>query len=120
MVMSELRWHTASPEDNKNSLKRDLLKSTPTSAREAAVHIMQNRCKLMPSEHVKNSLDTCSYNHKNSKKIYNKRYTILVCKKQLLVLLLLRFCSYFLQYIFFIWGSSLQIFICLLIITYVK
>ncbi|XP_016987864.1 protein nubbin isoform X2 [Drosophila rhopaloa] len=43
MVMSELRWHTASPEDNKNSLKRDLLKSTPTSAREAAVHIMQNR-----------------------------------------------------------------------------
>ncbi|XP_016964283.1 protein nubbin isoform X2 [Drosophila biarmipes] len=43
MVMSELRWHTASPEDNKNSLKRDLLKSTPTSAREAAVHMMQNR-----------------------------------------------------------------------------
>ncbi|KAI8042629.1 protein nubbin isoform X2 [Drosophila gunungcola] len=43
MVMSELRWHTASPEDNSNSLKRDLLKSTPTSAREAAVHIMQNR-----------------------------------------------------------------------------
>ncbi|XP_068151593.1 protein nubbin isoform X2 [Drosophila tropicalis] len=46
MVMSELRWHTAaSPEDNNNSLKRDLLKTTPTSAREAAVavHIMQNR-----------------------------------------------------------------------------
>ncbi|XP_017154319.1 protein nubbin isoform X2 [Drosophila miranda] len=42
MVMSELRWHT-SPEDNSNSLKRDLLKTTPTSAREAAVHIMQNR-----------------------------------------------------------------------------
>lgn len=46
MVMSELRWHTASPEDNNGSLKRDLLKSTPTSAREAAVHIMQNRCKF--------------------------------------------------------------------------
>lgn len=72
MVMSELRWHTASPEDNKNSLKRDLLKSTPTSAREAAVHIMQNRCKLMSSKHVKNSLNSCSSNHKNSKKIYNK------------------------------------------------
>ncbi|XP_030380527.1 protein nubbin [Scaptodrosophila lebanonensis] len=42
MVMSELRWHTASPEDNNNSLKRDLLK-TPASGRDAAVHIMQNR-----------------------------------------------------------------------------
>ncbi|XP_075153289.1 nubbin isoform X2 [Haematobia irritans] len=38
MVMSELRWHSTTPEDNNNSLKRDLLK-TPTTAH----HIMQNR-----------------------------------------------------------------------------
>ncbi|XP_019892278.1 protein nubbin [Musca domestica] len=39
MVMSELRWHSSTPEDNNNSLKRDLLK-TPTTAHH---HIMQNR-----------------------------------------------------------------------------
>ncbi|XP_073826557.1 nubbin isoform X2 [Musca autumnalis] len=39
MVMSELRWHSTTPEDNNNSLKRDLLK-TPTTTHH---HIMQNR-----------------------------------------------------------------------------
>ncbi|XP_034472144.1 LOW QUALITY PROTEIN: protein nubbin-like [Drosophila innubila] len=49
MVMSELRWHTASNEDNNNSLKHDLLKNmnmnnnNNNSARDAAVHMMQNR-----------------------------------------------------------------------------
>lgn len=61
MVMSELRWHTASPEDNNNSLKRDLLKATPTSAREAAVHIMQNRCKSRAIEVKKLSLSLLYY-----------------------------------------------------------
>lgn len=41
MVMSELRWHTA-PEDTNNSLKRDMLKTTPTTTH----HFNQNRCKL--------------------------------------------------------------------------
>lgn len=44
MVMSELHWHTASPEDNNNSLKHDLLKSHNNNT--AAVHMMQNRCKF--------------------------------------------------------------------------
>ncbi|XP_064537319.1 protein nubbin-like isoform X2 [Drosophila montana] len=43
MVMSELHWRTASPEDNNNSLKHDLLKANNNSARDAAVHMMQNR-----------------------------------------------------------------------------
>ncbi|EDW04200.1 protein nubbin isoform X2 [Drosophila grimshawi] len=43
MVMSELHWHSASPEDNNNSLKHDLLKANTNSARDAAVHLMQNR-----------------------------------------------------------------------------
>ncbi|XP_030564965.1 protein nubbin [Drosophila novamexicana] len=43
MVMSELHWRTASPEDNNNSLKHDLLKGNNNSARDAAVHMMQNR-----------------------------------------------------------------------------
>ncbi|XP_030079227.1 protein nubbin [Drosophila hydei] len=44
MVMSELHWRTASPEDNNNSLKHDLLKVNNNSARDvAAVHMMQNR-----------------------------------------------------------------------------
>uniref|UniRef100_A0A1A9WUJ2 POU domain protein n=1 Tax=Glossina brevipalpis TaxID=37001 RepID=A0A1A9WUJ2_9MUSC len=38
MVMSELRWHTA-PEDTNNSLKRDMLKTTPTTTH----HFNQNR-----------------------------------------------------------------------------
>lgn len=45
MVMSELHWHTASPEDNNNSLKHDLLKSHNNNT--AAVHMMQNRCKFL-------------------------------------------------------------------------
>lgn len=44
--MSELHWRTASPEDNNNSLKHDLLKGNNNSARDAAVHMMQNRCKF--------------------------------------------------------------------------
>ncbi|XP_017855316.1 LOW QUALITY PROTEIN: protein nubbin [Drosophila busckii] len=45
MVMSELRWHTATVEDNNNSLKHDLLKTNNNnSARDvSAVHMMQNR-----------------------------------------------------------------------------
>ncbi|TMW53228.1 hypothetical protein DOY81_001704 [Sarcophaga bullata] len=66
MVMSELRWHTT-PEDNNNSLKRDLLK-TPTTAHphhhhhhHHHHHIMHNRSSDCDDNNssVGNSSDRC-------------------------------------------------------------